>query len=164
MVVTCPQNLLFKVVHLFKCIFKLGPLLLISYRPRATFIRHCLGMVFTSDGKRSEEIATRAGKSNAVLRELHRCVHTTGALKHRKSVNFWIFGNDWKNIISRASSRNAIFAKSTRRDTSRQSAQLWIMQSPEFQTTSPNREIPATLVQPCVQNVPRKTGEASPAV
>ena len=40
---------------------------------------------------------------------------------------------------------------SPRYDTSRQSAQ-----SPEFRTTSPNREIPATLVGPCLQIVPRR--------
>jgi len=34
---------------------------------------------------------------------------------------------------------------------------------PWMSTTSPNREIPATLVRPCVQNGPRKTSEASPA-
>ena len=32
---------------------------------------------------------------------------------------------------------------------------------PECRATSPNREIPATLVRPCVQNVPGKIGEAS---
>ena len=49
----------------------------------------------------------------------------------------------------------------SRCDTSRQSAQLWNSQSPECRTTSPNREIPALLVQPSVQNAPGKIGEAS---
>jgi len=36
----------------------------------------CLGVVFTSDGRRDEEIVTRIGKANAVLRELYRFVVT----------------------------------------------------------------------------------------
>jgi len=48
-------------------------------------------------------------------------------------------------------------------DTSRQSAQLWNSQSPECRTTSPNWENTTTLLQPCIQNTPQKTGEASPA-
>ena len=47
--------------------------------------------------------------------------------------------------------------------TSRQSAQLWNSQSPECRTTSPNWENTTTLVRPCIQNAPRKTGEANPA-
>ena len=45
------------------------------------------GVVFTSDGRRNEEIDTRIGKANA---ELYRsiCGHTTGAFKHRKAVSF----------------------------------------------------------------------------
>jgi len=35
-----------------------------------------LGVVFTSDGRRCEEIDTRIGKANAVLRELYRSVAT----------------------------------------------------------------------------------------
>jgi len=73
-------------------------------------------------------------------------------------------GNDWKSVFPNASGRDGIFAKSPRCDTSRQSAQLWNSQSPECRTTSPpNREIPARLVRPCVQNVPGETGDASPA-
>jgi len=48
-------------------------------------------------------------------------------------------------------------------DTSRQSAHLWNFQSPECWTTCPKWEITATLVQLCIKNAPRKTGEASPA-
>jgi len=49
-------------------------------------------------------------------------------------------------------------------DTLRQSSQLWVSQSSEYRTTSPaNREIPATMVRPRVQNVPWKTGEPRPA-
>jgi len=44
-----------------------------------------LGVVFTSGGRRSEEIETRVGKANAVLRD-----HKTGAFKHRKAVSFEI--------------------------------------------------------------------------
>ena len=40
---------------------------------------------------------------------------------------------------------------------------MWNSQSPECRTTSPNREIPATLFRPSVQNAPGKIGEASPA-
>ena len=48
-------------------------------------------------------------------------------------------------------------------DTSRQIAQLWNSKNPECRTISPNRENTTTLVRPCIQNAPRKTGEASPA-
>jgi len=58
--------------------------------------------------------------------------------------------------------RNGIFVKSTWRDISRQSVQLWNSQSPECRNTSLNWEIPATLVQPCVQNAPQKTGKGHP--
>jgi len=34
-------------------------------------LRHCLGVVFTSDASRNKEIDTRIGKANAVLRELY---------------------------------------------------------------------------------------------
>ena len=55
------------------------------------------------------------------------------------------------------SDRDKIFAKSSQRAISRQSAQLWNSRSPECWTTSlPNREISATLVRPCDQNAPRK--------
>ena len=37
----------------------------------------------------------------------------------------WIWVNDCRNTIPSASGRDGIFAKSPRRDTSRQSAQLW---------------------------------------
>ena len=56
-----------------------------------------------------------------------------------------------------------IFAMSSRCDTSRHSAQLWNSKSPECRATSSSREAPGTLVRPCIQNAPRKTGEASPA-
>jgi len=71
------------------------------------------------------------------------CGHKTGAFKHRKSVCFligfcsdphlwsWILGNDRNNIISGASGRDGVFAKSPRCGTSRQSGQLWNSQSPE---------------------------------
>jgi len=42
----------------------------------------CLGVVFTSDGMWSEEIETRIGKSNAVLRELYRSVSTKRELSN----------------------------------------------------------------------------------
>jgi len=37
----------------------------------------------------------------------------------------WVLDNDWKNTIPGASGRDLIFAKRSRCDTSRQSAQLW---------------------------------------
>jgi len=41
-----------------------------------------LVVVFTSDGKRSEEIDMRVGKTNTVLREvLHRSAITKGSLQ-----------------------------------------------------------------------------------
>ena len=74
-----------------------------------------------------------------------------------------ILGNGRNNIIPSASGRDGIFAKSSRRDTSRQNAQLWNPQNFVYRATSPNREIPATFVQPRGQNATGKTGEASPA-
>jgi len=37
----------------------------------------------------------------------------------------WTLGNHWRNVITSTSGRDGIFAKSSRRDTSRQSVQLW---------------------------------------
>jgi len=48
-------------------------------------------------------------------------------------------------------------------NTSRESAQLWSLQSPGCRTTYRDWEITATLFRPCIQNAPRKTGEASPS-
>jgi len=56
--------------------------------------------------------------------------------------------------------RDRIFAKSSRCDTSWQRAQV---ESLGCQAASPNREIPAMLIQPSVQNVPGKKGELSPS-
>jgi len=50
-------------------------------------------------------------------------------------------GNDWKNIIPSASGRDEVFTKSPRRDTSRQSAQLWNSSRPECHATSSDREL-----------------------
>ena len=136
-----------------------------------------LGVVFTSDGRRSEEIDTRVGKAITVLRELYHAVVTKRELSSTAKpsvvqISFcsdshlwsWILGYLWKNIISSTRGRNRIFAKSARCDTSRQNAQLWHSQRPECRTTFlPNREIPAPLIWPCVQNVPRKTNEGNPA-
>ena len=119
-----------------------------------------LGVVFTSDGRRNWEIDTRIGKANAVLHELYRSVVTKRELPNAEKLSVfnrylfrtsdphlwsWILGNDRKNIIPSASGRDGIFAKSSWCDTSRQSEQLWNSQSPECRTTSPNREIQATL-------------------
>jgi len=43
-------------------------------------------VVFTSDSRWSEEVDTRIGKANTVLRELYRSV--LGVFKHRKAVSF----------------------------------------------------------------------------
>ena len=77
-----------------------------------------------------QEIDTRIGKANAVLRELYRSVDKKGASKHRKAVSFyigfcsdpylwlwlWIWGYGRKNINSGASTKDGIFAKSPRCD------------------------------------------------
>ena len=101
--------------------------------------------------------------------------HKTGSFKHRKAVSFligfcsdphlwsWILGTDRNNIISGASGRDGIFAKSPWCDTLRQGAQLWNSQSLECRTTSPNWGRTDILARPFVQNAPRKTGEASPS-
>ena len=41
-----------------------------------------LGVAFTSDGRRSEEVETRIGEANVVLRELYRCVVTKRKLSN----------------------------------------------------------------------------------
>jgi len=47
-----------------------------------------LGVLFTSDGRRREEIDTRNVKANAVLRELFPfCGNKTGAFKQPKAVS-----------------------------------------------------------------------------
>jgi len=43
------------------------------------------------------------------------------------------------------------------------SAQLWNWYRPESPATSRNREISATLVRPCAQNIPRGIGEERPS-
>jgi len=71
------------------------------------------GIYVTSDGRWSEQIDTRIGKVNAVLRELYHPVVTkrelsnTAKLSVFKSVCVPIltYGNDRKNIISGASSK-----------------------------------------------------------
>ena len=47
-----------------------------------------LGMVFTSDGRWSEEIDTRIGKANAALRELYRSVVTKRELSNTENCQF----------------------------------------------------------------------------
>jgi len=62
---------------------------MILYKPKAVFpasewpyttaggeVQAPIGVVFASDGRWSEEIDTRIGKANAVLRELYRSVGT----------------------------------------------------------------------------------------
>ena len=46
------------------------------------FLGHYLGVVFTSDGRRNEEIDKWIGKANAVLRELYRSVVTKQELSN----------------------------------------------------------------------------------
>ena len=94
--------------------------------------RHpCLGVVFTSDGRRSEEIYCIHGlaKLTQFCVSLSFCGHKTGAFTHRKAVSFqigicsdlylrsWILGNDWKNNDTGASAKDGIFAKSPRCNT-----------------------------------------------
>ena len=92
----------------------------------------------------------------------------TRPFKDRKAVYFcidlcfdphlWslILGNDWKSDIPSPNGRDGIFAKSSRCDTSWQSAQLWNSQSPECWTASPNRKISTKMIRPRDQNVPGK--------
>ena len=46
-----------------------------------------LGMLFTSDGRWSEEIDTRIGKANAALRELYRSVVTKRELSNTEKLS-----------------------------------------------------------------------------
>jgi len=48
-----------------------------------------LEVVFTSDGRRSEEIDTRIGKANAFLRELHRSVAAKRELSSTANLSFF---------------------------------------------------------------------------
>ena len=71
------------------------------YKPKAVYAaseRHytaaCgevqyLGLVFTGDGRWSEEIDRRIGKCKTAW-ALSLCGHKTGAFKHRKDVSFQI--------------------------------------------------------------------------
>jgi len=61
---------------------------------------------------------------------LSLCGDKPGGFNNRKAVRFQIglfrtLGNDWNNIVSSTSGRNGISVKSSGRDTSWQSAQLW---------------------------------------
>ena len=93
------------------------------------------GVVFTSGGRRKKEIDTRARKANA---EFHRSEVTkrelanTAKLSLFKSVCFQPslvtnlgLDNHWKSVISSTRLKDRISAKSSRCDTSRQSALLW---------------------------------------
>jgi len=89
-----------------------------------------LGWFYEWQKAERQEIDTRIGKANPVLRELYHSVDKTGAFKHRKAVSFyiglcsdpylwlwsWILDYDRKNINSGASTKDGIFAKSTRCD------------------------------------------------
>ena len=75
-----------------------------------------------------------------------------------------ILGNKRKSAMSSTSGRHEILVNSSRRDTSRQSAQLRNWQNPEYRATALNREISATIVKPCDQIVPSKIGEPIPVV
>ena len=106
-----------------------------------------------------------------VLRELYCSVGTKRVLSKTEKVSAFksvfvpilVMNLRWrlKNIDKRTDGRDGIFAKSPRCDTSWQGAQVWNLWSPEYQATSPNREIPAVLVRPCIQNVPGKNCELS---
>jgi len=50
------------------------------------------GVVFASDGRWSEEIDTRIGKANAVLRELYRCVVTKRELSNTPRLSVFKIG------------------------------------------------------------------------
>ena len=77
------------------------------------------------------------------------------------------YGHEFYVMTERALSQMQLeeifFAKCSRHDTSRQSAQLRNWWSCECWAASPKREPSATLVWPCDQNSSGKIGEASPA-
>ena len=96
-------------------------------------------------GKTGQGIDTRIVKANPVLRGVSfHSLLTKQEIQTSKNRQFYIefcsdpqlrssiLGNDWKNTIQRATRRDGSFAKRSRCDTSRQSAQLWNSQSPEF--------------------------------
>ena len=97
-----------------------------------------LEVVFTSDGRQNKKVDTWIGKANAVLRELYRSVVTKRELSNIVKLSVFksvfvpilafghslILGKDWKCDILCANGRDEIFAKTSRRDTLRQSAQL----------------------------------------
>jgi len=82
--------------------------------------------------------------------------HKTGAFKHLRAFHFqigfcphlcsWILGNDWKSAISGTSDRDGIFAKSSQRDASRQSAQMSNSENTKYAATSLNRKSPTAMV------------------
>jgi len=94
-----------------------------------------LEAVFTSDGRRNKESHTRIGKENAFLRELYRSVVTKRELLKSEKLSVFrsVFvpiltnGHDYWNMTERVLSQvqaARIFAKASRRDASRQSAEL----------------------------------------
>ena len=93
-------------------------------------------VVFTSDGRWNKETDTRVARAKVVLRELYPSAFTkksvTAKLKFLKLafVPILTYGHEscvmMKSAISSTTSgRDGFFAKSSRRGTSRQSAQLW---------------------------------------
>jgi len=87
-------------------------------------------------GRRNKEINSRIGKANAVLRELYCIVVTERELSNTAKLSVFnpvfvlilTYGHDlWvitERVLSSRSGRDGIFAKSSRRDTSRHSVQL----------------------------------------
>jgi len=57
-----------------------------------------LGVVFTSNGRRSEETDTRIGKANAVLCDLYRCAVTKRELSNTSKL--WVFKSVFVPILT----------------------------------------------------------------
>jgi len=129
-------------------------------------------VLFTNDGMQNKGLDARISKATAVLRELYRSVVTKRWLSTTAKLQVFfksvfvhirtrILGNCGKSSISSAAETRIL--QSLRRDTSRQSAQLWNSWNLECRVFSLPRAIPVTLVGLREQNAPGKIGWASPA-
>ena len=143
--------------------------LLLSRNPRKCTLQVCgntlqqvekfkyVGVAFTSDGWRSEEIDTRIGKANAVLRELYRSVVTKRELSNNAKLSAFksafvpilTLGHEsWvtiEKILFQVQATEMGFLRRVHGVTLRDKACSceWNSQSPECRTTSLNRKIPA---------------------
>ena len=122
--------------------------------------------------RRRKETDRRVGKTNLDLRDSYRTVVTKQEVwelsttakqsvlnKYFADPHLW----SWERVLSQVKAGDRIFSQSSRCDSSWQSALPGISWNSEYLSTSPNREISATMIRPRDQKGPGKVGVSCPA-